>query len=95
MHGDVRVSNIVFHESSTLIDFDLTRKEDNFYPSNYIYYKKERHSRAKKGDRMKKLHDRYALSCIIKKIIEDVPQVIISNLRNEHIPVLELLEQMP
>lgn len=87
VHGDIRVGNIVFHDSSTLIDFDLCRRENDTYHRDYRFYEDERHKHAKKGNKMKKMHDRYALSLIMLKYLNDVPSDIISDLRDESVPL--------
>lgn len=95
VHGDIRVVNIVFHDtSSTLIDFDLCRKEGCFYPSTYIYYKDERHPAAKRNRAMKKIHDRYSLMQVIKTYIVDVPAKVTSDLLDESIPLSKVKEDI-
>ena len=86
--------NIVFHDTSTLIDFDLCRKEGCFYPDTYKYYKDERHPIAKRKLVMKKIHDRHSLMQIIKTCIVDVPAKVTSDLLNESIPLSEVKEDI-
>jgi serine/threonine protein kinase len=93
VHGDVRLSNIIFHgQSSTLIDFDLCKEENQEYPSDYKFYEDERHEKARAGGLMKKMHDRYALALIIQKYIKDVHKNIISSLCDEQTPLHTMFE---
>lgn len=94
VHGDIRVCNIIFSESSTLIDFDLTDKVDECYPTGYNFYKSERHVNAKPGKQMKKIHARFALSLIMDRF--EVPQSkeIIQDLRNEQIPLASIIKKL-
>ena len=70
VHGDVRMKNIVFtKDSSWLIDFDLAKKEGNFYPLRYNFFAEMRHPNAKRLLMMRKIHDRYALYLVMKSVI--------------------------
>ena len=67
VHGDIRNVNIVFDDTdcSHLIDFDLSRKENDYYPSVYVASHPERHVGAHPGSNMLKIHDKHALFSII------------------------------
>lgn len=71
VHGDIRACNIIFtDDSSHLIDYDLAMGGNNpRYPSEYNYLENERHEQAKRGAIMQKIHDRVALSKMIKKAL--------------------------
>ena len=70
VHGDIRTANIVFDRassSSSLIDFDLAREEMTNYPPTYVTSFHERHSEARPGKPMRKMHDKHSLFWIIVK----------------------------
>ena len=69
VHSDVRELNLLFPQDTNeamLIDFDLMDTVDTLYPNGYSRLR-ERHPDAKAGKERKKIHDRYALVCIIEK----------------------------
>ena len=64
-HGDVRGSNIIFGDTSVLIDFDYAGPvEGSVYPASYAYENLgdvERHPEARPDQPMKQAHDIAAL----------------------------------
>lgn len=73
VHGDIRLCNLVFTATEGfLIDFDLARTEGCNYPVGYKFYKNQRHNEARSSRPMKKFHDRFSLSYIMKSAgVED------------------------
>ena len=71
VHSDIRDINIVFSKCSDeawIIDFDIAGTEGSIYPDNYNHSEIfERHDSARAGKPRKKVHDRYALSVLMKK----------------------------
>jgi hypothetical protein len=70
VHGDIRLSNIVFcGEKSTLIDFDLSGIEDQrLYPKGFCEEIDDgvRHEDARAGSLLQQNHDFYAMACVMK-----------------------------
>ena len=89
VHGDIRESNmIVSGNSVNFVDVDMTGKEGTTYPGTYNHTSViERHENAKKNRKMEKIHDRFALHCIITKknkyTLEDISvHVSLTNVAN-------------
>ena len=74
VHGDIRKENILFSYDGTkawLLDFDLAGEEYSLYPQGYNSNISERHPSAMAGHNRLKIHDRYALSVIIRQKFPD------------------------
>ena len=94
VHGDVRACNIVFTPSSShLIDFDLTRPVDTRYHRDFNCIEEERHDTARSGSFMKKYHDRYALSLLLKRQLPSATDVC-RQLENESVDLKSVLKSV-
>ena len=74
VHGDIRPQNIIFHPDglhSSLIDFDLARK-DGTYPPGYYFSGAVRHPDARAGLQMKQVHDLHSLKLILQHYFGDI-----------------------
>ena len=70
VHSDIRDINIVFGngDEAWIIDFDLAGFEGTKYPSDYNHRNiQERHKYARAGNPRKNVHDRYALSVLMRR----------------------------
>ncbi len=62
VHGDIRMSNIVYGDgTATIIDFDFADLECNVYPEFYSPLVPERAHGAVEGNSMEQIHDRVSL----------------------------------
>ncbi len=78
VHGDVRVVNVIFSgcgKEAWLIDFDFAGKVDMPYPVEYGTEFMERHCDAKPMMPRKKIHDIFAMNCILQDNFPDMPNV--------------------
>ena len=83
VHGDVRACNIIFSkDSSFLIDYDLAMQEGERYPVGFVHHNHEKHTDARAGHPMRKVHDRFTLGVIIEQVNHEKAYAISARVTN-------------
>lgn len=91
VHCDVRKANLIFGRDGKgwIIDFDLARKEGEWYPLDYNHESiPERHENARKGLPACIEHDRFSLAVIMEEA--KMPKYIIDKVRSMSVHLDEL-----
>lgn len=100
VHGDIRLSNLVFDNtgnSGYLIDYDLSREmsPNSVYPPGYLE-DKIRHDHAKTGNLMCHSHDRHSFSIIISECFRNDPAASkLSKMLQSDMTLESILQEWP